>query len=109
MVSKISIEEMVKRDHLGKEAKAGHKAKDAIKNKKYDEAWGFLHEQKLQYMEHANISGFNVEQTLALDADVHENLANVLRLENKHKDALIHIVYWVTAQNHRPKKNHEKN
>jgi hypothetical protein len=108
MVSRISIEEMIKRDHLGKAAEAGRKAKGAIKNKKYDEAWGLLHEQKFQYMEHANLNGFNMEQTLALDADVHEHLANILRLENKHKDALTHILYWVAAQNHRPKKSHEK-
>lgn len=95
-------------DFLGKAAEAGHKAKDAVKAKKYDEAWGLYHKQKELYMKHANRSGFTPMQVLALDASVHENLANILRLEGKHKDALANIVYWVIAGSERPIKRHKQ-
>lgn len=82
-------------DHLGKAAKLKKNAKVAIKNKLFDEAWKLLQKQKVSYMKHANYVGFTAKQVLALDATVHVDLANILRMENKHTEALIHIVYWV--------------
>ena len=66
-----------KNDFLGKAAEAGHKAKAAVKDKQYDKAWGFYHEQKSFYMQHANRSGFTAKQALALDASVHEDILRV--------------------------------
>ncbi|EJG0733295.1 hypothetical protein C4G28_RS10615 [Vibrio parahaemolyticus] len=40
------VEEFDNVDYLGKAASAGTKAKQAVKNKKYDKAWKLFHEQK---------------------------------------------------------------
>ena len=53
--------EFLENDFLGKAAESGHKAQDAVKAKKYDLAWGFYHEQKTFYMQHANCSGFTAK------------------------------------------------
>ncbi|WP_054200778.1 hypothetical protein [Pseudoalteromonas undina] len=95
-------------DFLGKAAEAGHKAKAAVKEMQYDKAWGFYQEQKSFYMQHANRSGFTANQVLALDASVHEDMANILRLENKHEVALVNIVYWILAGVDRPIKRHQQ-
>ena len=102
------ISEFDANDYLGKAAKAGHEAKDAAKAKKYDKAWGLYHDQKSFYMQHANRCGFTPIQTLALDATVHEEMANILRLEGKHHDALANILYWVLAGANRPIKRHKQ-
>lgn len=102
------IEDFQKNDFLGKAAEVGRKAKAAVKSKQYDEAWGLYHDQKSFYMQHANRTGFTAKQVLALDASVHEEMANILRLENKHEDALVNIVYWVLAGVDRPIKRHQQ-
>ncbi|MDO6461863.1 hypothetical protein Q4485_14220 [Granulosicoccaceae sp. 1_MG-2023] len=103
-----SIADLQCDDFLGKAAEAGHKAKAAVKAKKYHEAWKLYHDQKSLYMQHANKFGFTARQTIALDASVHEDMANILRHENKHEEALVHIVYWVLAGNDRPLKRHQQ-
>lgn len=95
-------------DFLGKAAEAGHQAKAAVKDKRYDKAWGLYQEQKSFYMQHANRSGFTANQALALDASVHEDMANISRLESKHEDALVNILYWVLAGADRPIKRHQQ-
>jgi len=95
-------------DFLGKAADVGHKAKAEVKAKQYDKAWGLYHEQKTFYMQHANRSSFTATQALALDASVHEDMANILRLEGKHEDALVNIVYWVLTVVDRPIKRHQQ-
>jgi len=102
------MEDFQRNDFLGKAAEAGHKAKTAVKSEKYDEAWRHYHEQKSFYMQHANRSGFTAKQALALDTSVHEEMANILRLESKHEDALVNIVYWVLAGVDRPIKRHQQ-
>jgi len=106
--AKNAMADFQQNDFLGKAAEAGHKAKAAVKAKQYDEAWGFYHDQKSFYMQHANRSGFTAKQAIALDASVHEDMANILRLENKHEDALVHIVYWILAGSDRPLKRHQQ-
>jgi len=103
-----AVADFQENDFLGKAAEAGHKAKAAVEAKQYDDAWRFYHEQKSFYMRHANRSGFTARQTLALDSSVHEEMANILRIEGKHPDALVHIVYWVLAGADRPIKRHHK-
>ncbi|RZF84367.1 hypothetical protein EXT46_03360 [Pseudoalteromonas sp. CO325X] len=98
----------IQEDFLGKAANAGQKAKKAMKLKNFDEAWGLFHEQKSLYIQHANRSGFTANQALALDATVHEEMANILRQEGKHNDALVHIVYWVLAGSERRIKRHDQ-
>lgn len=82
---------------LGKAADAKHKALQAVKNKEFDKAWKMFHEQKVNYMQHAAWAKFTRLQTLRLDGSVSENLANVLRLEGKHSQALVHVVYWIAS------------
>ncbi|GAB2947574.1 hypothetical protein [Aquaspirillum soli] len=93
---------------LVKAAEVGREAKIAVNENRYDDAWKLYHDQKDFYMQHANRYGHTVRQALALDSTIHENLANILRLEGKHFDALIHIVYWVLAGADRPIKSHQK-
>jgi hypothetical protein len=102
------IDDFSRHDYLGKAAEAGHKAQAAVKAKEFDKAWGLFHEQKSFYMQHANRSGFTKGQVLALDSQVHEDLANILRIENKNDDALVHILYWVIANNDKPIKRHQQ-
>lgn len=84
-------------DFLGMAANAKHDALAAIKAKDFDTAWKHLHEQKGFYLQHANRVGFTPQQTVALDATVEENMANILRMEGKHQEAFVHILYWVTS------------
>ena len=90
-------------DYLGKAAEAGHAAKAAVKDRRFDEAWRLYATQKQRYMQHAKYYGFTGQQILALDASVSEHLANILRLEKKNDDALVHILYC--AFNSRPTKS----
>ncbi len=105
---KMIIQEFSENNFLGKAAESGSKAKAAVKAEKYDEAWRLYHEQKSYYMQNANRLGSSRKQILALDSNVHEELANILRLEGKHNDALANIVYWVLAGKDRPIKRHKQ-
>lgn len=82
-------------DHLGPVAELGRKSRGAIKAGRYDEAWRLLHEQKLLYMKHAKRYGHTPRQALALDGSVSASLANILRLEGKYDEALVHMLYSV--------------
>lgn len=84
-------------DHLGRAAAAKHRGKQAIANADYNGAWRCFHEQKEHCLRHAKRYGMTARQTLALDASVHEDLSNVLRLEGKHDDALVHLIYCVVS------------
>ncbi|WP_312141156.1 DUF4236 domain-containing protein [Stutzerimonas nitrititolerans] len=93
-------------DYLGQAALAGRNAKDAVKACDFDKAWRLFHDQKQLFLQHAQQQGWAARETLALDASVHEDLADVLRLEKRHTEALPHILYWVAASRHRPIKRH---
>jgi hypothetical protein len=105
---KRAIEESKKHDYLGFAATAKDKALAAVEAKQYDKAWKFFHDQKLHYMKHAARSQFTRLQVLALDACVSEHLANILRLQGKHQDALVHALYWVAASPRRTKVQDKK-
>lgn len=93
-------------DYLARAAQAKHEAKAAVKNKNFDLAWRNFHIQKDNYLKHATKCSFTLRQTLALDACVHEEMANVLRMEGRHFQAFTDILYWVIAQSERTKKRH---
>lgn len=97
-----------KHDYLGKAAEAGRKAQAAVKAGKLDKAWRHYHEQKKFYGLHASRNNYTNRQVLSLDSQVHEGMANILRLEKKHNDALCHILYWVIASNGKPIKRHDQ-
>jgi hypothetical protein len=80
-------------DFLGLAANEGSKARAAIEAEKYNEAWGHYQEMSQLYLQHAKKENFTVPQTLALVGSVHRAMARHLKLEERHHDALIHILY----------------
>lgn len=101
------VAEAAKDDYLVHAAYCKREGKAAVKAGAHDEAWGLFNKQKSYYMRHASKQGFTPKQTISLDAQVHEDLANILRLEKKHNDALVNIIYWVLAGNDRPTIQHQ--
>lgn len=93
---------------LGKAAKAGHDAKASIKAQEFDKAWRLFHEKKSFYVKHANMSGFSAKESLSLISNVHEDFANILRIEGKDYDAFLNILYWIIASSERPIKRQEQ-
>lgn len=90
-------DELGRPDYLGKAAMAGHAARDAVKSGDHDKAWVMLHEQKSFYALHAQKSGWKAQDVLRIDGSISEELANILRLEKKHDQALVHILYWIAT------------
>lgn len=101
------LADFARQDYLGKAALAGENARSAKKQGDFNAAWGFYQEMKEHYIQHAARQKFIAAQTLALDAAVSQQLADILRLEGKHHDALVHIIYWV-ACTHKPSKTQEQ-
>ncbi|WP_152479994.1 hypothetical protein [Halomonas sp. THAF12] len=95
-------------DHLGLAATAGHAAKQAIKEKRFDDAWRHLHEQQEHYLAHAAKSGFTGPQTLALAGSIHKPMANILRMEGRHDQALVHMMYYMATARRPPKADQQK-
>lgn len=96
----------LQKDHLALAAVARRQAAEAEKQGDFDAAWRAYHDEKIHFMEHALAQQFSHEETLSLDAAVHERMANLLRKEKRHNEAFAHIIYWVSAQRHRPIKRH---
>ena len=94
-------------DFLGLAAAAGSEARAAVSSGDYNKAWALYQDQKSLYLQHAKHSGFTARQTIAIDASIHQQMANVLRLEGRHADALVHILYWAIGTSDRPVKAHE--
>ena len=86
-----------KHNYLGKAAEISDKAKDAKASGNYDEVWRSYIDMKDLYLKHASHNHFTAQQTLALDATIDFQMADVLRLEGKHNQALVHIIYWVAT------------
>jgi len=101
-------EQIMRDDYSGKAAEAMHKAKAAIKEKQFDTAWGLYNDAKIYFLKHANQMGFSIEGTIGIQGLVHEEMANMLRLEGRHKDALTHIIYWIATDNRTLKKHDQK-
>lgn len=95
-------------DNLGAAAEAKHAALQAVRDKRFDDAWHLFHEQKSHYLQHAQGNGFTAREALALDGSVHEDLANIRRLENNHDDALIHMLYCVITSTKPTKSQQQK-
>ena len=93
-------------DYLALAAVARRQAAEAEKQGDFDAAWRACQDEKSHFMAHASAQQFSVENTLSLDASVHERMANLLRKEKRHNEAFAHIIYWVSAQRHRPIKRH---
>jgi hypothetical protein len=83
--------------NLGLAAVAQKKAELAIKEKRYDDAWRFYHEQAEYYDKHicSGCYPYTDVQVRCLQSKVDEGFANILRLQGKHKQALVHMVFWI--------------
>jgi len=103
----MDIELLGEDDYLSNATDAKKRGISAAKAVGFSEAWKQFNLQKQAYLQNANKCGFTASQVLALGGTVHEQLADVLRREGKHKQALIDIVYWV-ATSSRVKKSHDK-
>ncbi|WP_250222267.1 hypothetical protein [Acinetobacter baumannii] len=88
---------MILDDYLGHAANSKKLAQIAIKERRFDDAWKHLNHQKDYYLKHASRMGFSKTETLVIDSSPHEDMANVLRLEGKHKNALSSISYTYMA------------
>lgn len=95
-------------DHLGSAAIAGHASQQAVKDKRFDDAWRHLHEQQEHYLAHAAKFGFTAQQTLALAGSIHKSMANILRLEGRHDQALVHMMYYMATARRPPKADQQK-
>ena len=95
-------------DYLRKAADEGQKARAAVKSGKLNKAWKHFHKQKAFYSQHSARGNFTKKQALALDSQVHENMANILRLKKKNHDALTHVLYWVIANSDDRIKRHDQ-
>lgn len=94
-------------DYLGLAAEARRKAKTAIKERRLDDAWRLLHEQQSYWLRDAEKKGSSQRQALSLISSIHEDLANIQRIEGKHQGALASLMYCLAA-NSRPTKSQEK-
>lgn len=95
-------------DHLGPAAIAGNAANKAIKDKRFDDAWRHLHEQQEHFLAHSAKYGFTAQQTLALAGGVHKSMANILRIEGRHDQALVHMMYYMATARRPPKADQQK-
>ena len=84
-------------DYLQLAAEKGREAKLAMREKNNVEAWELIQQQKHFYSQLTDQQSISISITemIGLDSNVSKDLANILRLEKKHKDALVHIIYWV--------------
>tara|TARA_B110000967_G_scaffold153630_1_gene158115 strand:- start:35 stop:643 length:609 start_codon:yes stop_codon:yes gene_type:complete len=82
-------------DYLQLALEKGREAKVAMREKNNAEAWELLQQQKSFYNKFSISEGSNESELTALDSSVSKDLANLLRQDKKHKDALVHIIYWV--------------
>ena len=84
-------------DYLGKAANEKQAAKIAIREKRFDDAWAHLSNQKILYLKYAKKMRFSAIHTLVIESSPHEDMANILRLEGKHKNALSNMSYTYNA------------
>lgn len=84
-------------DFLGQAANAGSKAREAIEVGNFNAAWGYYQEMGQLYLKHAQKERFTAAQTLVLVGSVHRAMARLLKQEERHHDALTHILYYTAC------------
>ena len=82
-------------DYLVLALDKGNEAQIAMREKNNTEAWDLLQSQKQLYSKYVASQSAGVDALVALDSPVSKDLANLLRQEKRHKEALAHIIYWV--------------
>lgn len=84
-------------DHLEEANKYKNIAQNLIKKHDYSAAWDNLSKQKEHYLHYSSNNNSNEKQALDLDSSIHEDYAQILKYENKHKHALINIIYYLSS------------
>ena len=92
-------------DYLGKAAVVGREITAAIKAGEHDKAWRLLHEKQVLYTKHASRWNFGRVDTLTILSGIHGGFAEILKLEGKHADALVHVLYMVASDRRQLKKH----
>ena len=85
-------------DFLGPAAVHKRAAEQAAKSGNFDVAWREVHNQQSCYIQHAKSHSFDRAAALRITGSVHEDLADILRLEGKHDQALAHFIYFAATQ-----------
>ena len=86
-----------KEDYSGLCTSARFRAQKAIKEKRLDDAWQLLQEEKYYGIKYCKSSPDCMKVTLIhYQQRPHADMANILRLEKKHTEALINYTYFVT-------------
>jgi hypothetical protein len=94
----LDVNTIHKEDYGSLSASALMRAKKAIKEKRFDDAWGLLHQAKISGVEHCKSQPNNCSrmQLIYYETRPHAAMANILRMEKKHTQALIDYTYFVT-------------
>ncbi len=85
-------------DYLGLAANVNHRAKLEMKNKNYEKAWELFTERQYYFYRYGEEQKLTASNIIALTADVSEDFANILRLEDNHEQALVHMIYCVAGE-----------
>jgi hypothetical protein len=101
------FDEMRKDSPVERATQSVQKASAALALGDLNTAWAYYQEAKEHYMDHAIQCRCTPAQVIDLDSSMSAPLANILRLENKHYDALCHIIYWAVGTE-RPMKMHDQ-
>jgi len=91
------LDELIRESPLTKATEAVGQASSAMASGELNAAWGLYQEAKEHYMAHAVQCNYTAAQVIDLDSSMSRPLADILRQENKHFDALVHIVYWAAG------------
>lgn len=86
-------------DYIGLASLESQLASEAIDAGDFDKAWG--HYQRVIFLRAKNAEKykFTRSQTIAATSSVHIAMARMLKTENRHHEALIHILYYVAGSN----------
>lgn len=81
----------------------------AMKNREFDKSWGLFHQQLDIVFQYVDAAGYTDPRRVCyMEAWVREGMADQLRLERKHHQALVNLLFCVLANSEFPLKRHEK-
>jgi hypothetical protein len=101
------IDELKRNSPATKAQQCIERASDALSTGDLSAAWRLYLEAKDHYLSHATQCNYSRTQLIDLDSSMSAPLAEVLRREGRHFDALSHIVYWA-AGTENPMKMHDQ-
>lgn len=84
----------------------GQRARAAAKSGDYAQARSLYGEQRAALARYRERVGAEAGQEASVFAPLHQGLADLLRLEKRHTEALPHILFWVIAGRQKPLKAH---